>query len=205
MPGPNGIDVLLLDIGGVLLTNGWDRHARARAAETFGLDREEMDERHNLTFDTYEEGKLSLEEYLRRVVFHRRRAFSAEQFKRFMFEQTKPHGDAIDFFSALGGRGVRIGAVSNEGRELTMYRIETFGLRRFMQFIIASCFVHFRKPDEDIYRLALDVAQVAPDRAAYVDDRAMYVEVAAGMGIRGICHTSLDATRRALAGLGLEA
>ncbi len=57
---------LFLDVGGVLLTNGWDRSMRQRAAETFKLDYDEMDERHHLTFDTYEEGKLSLNEYLKR-------------------------------------------------------------------------------------------------------------------------------------------
>ena len=84
-PETHLITTLFLDIGGVLLTNGWDRQARRLAAERFQLDHGEFDERHHLTFDTYEEGKLSLDEYLDRVVFFGERAFSREAFKAFMF------------------------------------------------------------------------------------------------------------------------
>ena len=87
---PSNITTLFLDIGGVLLTNGWDRNIRIRAAEKFGLDQDEMNERHHLTFDTYEEGKLSLDEYLHRVVFYQDRSFSPEEFKAFMYAQSQP-------------------------------------------------------------------------------------------------------------------
>jgi putative hydrolase of the HAD superfamily len=198
------IRVLLLDIGGVLLTNGWDRRARHRAAEVFGLEEEDMNERHHLTFDTYESGKISLATYLKRVVFHKPRPFTVQEFRQFMFDQSRPYPDMTDLVSRLGRRhGVNVGAVSNEGRELAEYRIQHFALTKFMQFFVASCFVHIRKPDEDIYRLALDVAHVEPQHAVYVDDRAMFVEVAAAMGIHSIHHTGYDSTRAALAELGL--
>jgi putative hydrolase of the HAD superfamily len=198
------ISVLLTDIGGVLLTNGWDADARRRAAGLFGLDGEEMDARHHLTFDTYEVGKISLETYLNRVVFYKPRAFTMENFRQFMLAQSQPLPDMIAFVRRLAQRNrLRVGAVSNEGRELTEHRLRSFGLTEFMQFFICSCFVHFRKPDEDIYRLALDVAQAAPDEVAYLDDRAMFVEVARGLGIHSIHHTDLATTRQALAAVGL--
>jgi len=56
------VTTLFTDIGGVLLTNGWDRKGRAAAAKHFRLDLEELNERHHLTYDTYESGKLDLEE-----------------------------------------------------------------------------------------------------------------------------------------------
>jgi putative hydrolase of the HAD superfamily len=198
------ISVLLTDIGGVLLSNGWDADARHRAAGLFGLDAEEMDARHHLTFDTYEVGKISLETYLNRVVFYEPRVFPMDNFRQFMLAQSQPLPDMIAFVRRLAQKnGLRVGAVSNEGRELTEHRLRTFGLTEFIQFFISSCFVHLRKPDEDIFRLALDVAQAAPDAAAYLDDRAMFVEVARGLGIHSIHHTSLATTRRAMADLGL--
>lgn len=198
------VTTLFLDIGGVLLTNGWDRHARYRAAEYFGLDQEELDERHHLTFDTHELGNLSLAEYLQRTVFYRRRAFSPEAFTRFMFDQSRPYPGMIDFVRRLREHyRLRVVAVSNEGRELTIHRIRSFGLSEFMDAFICSCFVHIRKPDADIYRLALDVAQVEPAEVAYLDDRKLFVEVAGGLGIRGVHHTDLDTSRDALAGFGL--
>jgi putative hydrolase of the HAD superfamily len=202
------ISTLFLDIGGVLLTNGWDHNMRRRAAKAFGLDYEEMNERHHLTFDTYEEGKLSLPEYLKRVVFYRERPFSVDEFRRYMFEQSKPHRQMIDLVCRLKERyGLKTAAVSNEGRELTVYRIREFDLGSFIEFFISSCFVHYRKPDEDIYRIALDIAQVPPEQVVYIEDRPMFVEVARGLGIRGIVHEGYESTRAALAqfGLALEA
>lgn len=199
------VRTLFLDVGGVLLTNGWDRQARQKAAERFDLDPQDMDDRHHLTFDTYEVGKLSLAEYLNRVVFFTERPFSPEQFRQFMFAQSRPFPQMIELSRALKSRyGLKIAVVSNEGRELTEYRIHTFKLNTFVDFFISSCFVHFRKPDEDIFRLALDTAQVAPEQVVYIDDRAMFVQVAESLGILGIHHRAYEATRDWLAGLGLE-
>ncbi len=198
------ITTLFLDIGGVLLTNGWDHHSRRRAAETFGLDYEEMSERHHLTFDTYEEGKLSLDEYLKRVVFYQQRVFSPEEFKQFMYAQSKSYPDMIKLVRGLKTQyGLQVAAVSNEGRELTMYRIQQFELRTFVDFFVSSCFVHYRKPDEDIYRIALDISQAQAEQVVYIDDREIFVEVARELGITGIIHTGYDTTQKSLEGIGL--
>jgi putative hydrolase of the HAD superfamily len=198
------ISTLFLDIGGVLLTNGWDRAARQRAAEAFHLDHAEMDERHHLTFDTYEEGKLSLDQYLDRLVFYEPRLFTHQDFKAFMYAQSQPYPDMLALVSGLKARyGLRVAVVSNEGRELAEHRVKTFGLADFVDFFIFSSFVHFRKPDADIYRLALDVAQVPAVRTVYLEDRRMFVEVAGTLGIRGLHHTGYDSTRAALTGMGL--
>ena len=202
---PNSqITTLFLDIGGVLLTNGWDRGIRTRAAEKFGLNYEEMNERHHLTFDTYEEGKLTLDQYLNRVVFYQERSFSREEFKKFMYDQSQPFPDMIKLMTGLKARyNLQIVAVSNEGRELTVYRVQQFQLRSFIDFFVSSCFVHYRKPDEDIHRIALDIAQVRPDQVVYIDDRPLFVEVAEGLGLNGIIHTGCEATQKSLEKWGL--
>jgi putative hydrolase of the HAD superfamily len=199
------ISLLFLDIGGVLLTNGWDHRTRQRAAKHFGLDYEDMNERHHLTFDTFEEGKLSLQEYLTRLVFYKDRSFSREEFRNYMFDQSEPYQETIDLICELKELyGLKIAGVSNEGRELTVYRIRKFKLKEFMDFFISSCFVHFRKPDKDMYRIALDIAQAEPDEVAYIEDRRMFVEVARNLGIHGILHRDYESTRAALAELGLS-
>ena len=204
MSNDSSITTLFLDIGGVLLTNGWDHSMRQEAAETFDLGYEEMNERHHLTFDTYEEGKLSLFDYLQRVIFYEERSFSLEEFKAFMFEQSQPYQEMVDLVCKLKERyRLKIAAVSNEGRELTVYRIAKFDLGSFIDFFISSCFVHYRKPDEDIYRIALDIAQVPPERVVYIEDRPMFVDVAQGLGIHGIVHKDLRSTQAALKGFGL--
>jgi putative hydrolase of the HAD superfamily len=205
MNSPAQITTLFLDIGGVLLTNGWDHNARMRAAKEFGIDFNEMDERHHLTFDMYEEGKLSLDAYLNRVVFYKDRTFSRQDFKKFMYTQSAPFFDMIELMSCLKKQyHLQIAAVSNEGRELTIYRVQQFKLRSFIDFFVSSCFVHYRKPDEDMFHIALDIAQVRPEQVVYIDDRAMFVEVARSLGINGIMNTGYEATREVLEGKGLK-
>jgi putative hydrolase of the HAD superfamily len=199
------ITCVFLDIGGVLLTNGWDHHARKRAAMHFKLKWGEMEDQHHLTFDTYEEGKLTLEEYLSRVVFYQKRPFTRIQFKRFMFAQSKPYPDMIGMLTQLKVRyGLKIAVISNEARELNMYRIRKFKLDGLVDFFISSCFVHIRKPDVDIFRLALDIAQAPVRQIVYIDNTPMFVQIAEGLGIRSILHTNYRSTRAKLASLGIE-
>jgi putative hydrolase of the HAD superfamily len=199
------ITTLFLDIGGVLLTNGWDHNIRQHAAGTFGLDYDEMNGRHNLTFDTYEEGKLSLDEYLNRVIFYQERTFSREEFKAFMYSQSQPFPEMLELMRGLKQQHcLQVAAVSNEGRELTEYRVQQFALAEFIDFFVSSCFVHYRKPDEDIYRMALDIAQVRREQVLYIDNEPMFVEVARGWGIRGIIHDRYESTRKALEEIGLS-
>ena len=198
------ISTLFLDIGGVLLTNGWGRVSRKSAAEKFKLDFAELDERHHLTFDTYESGKLGLDEYLDRVVFHEARPFSREDFKTFMFDQSQPFPDMIELIKKLKSRhGIKTIAVNNEGRELSTHRIRKFALDTFIDFFITSCSVHLRKPDADIYHMALDIAHAPAWRTLYIDDRLLFVEVARGLGIQSIHHNAFETTKTALESYGL--
>jgi putative hydrolase of the HAD superfamily len=198
------ITTMFLDIGGVVLTDGWDHHARRRAATHFRLEWPEMEARHGLTFETYEQGKLTLEEYLGLVVFHRARPFTRAQFRRFMFAQSRPHSEMIDLVAQVKATlGLKIAVVSNEARELNEYRIRRFKLRDFVDFFVSSCFVEMRKPDADLFRFALDLAQVEARNVVYIDNTPMFVEVARQLGIRGIVHTDYRSTRTQLATLGL--
>ena len=200
------ITTIFTDIGGVLLTDGWNRKSRANAATVFNLDLEDFEERHHLTFDTYEVGKISLKEYLDRVVFFKKRSFSYDDFKKFMFEQSQPYPDMIDSLTALKKQyHLKIGVISNEGRELTEYRIRKFGLLAFVDFFISSSFVHLRKPDIDIFQMALDVAQIPAKHIVYIEDRPMFVEVASALGIHGVHHENHQDTMQQLSALGLVA
>ncbi len=204
MASTSSITTVCVDIGGVLLTNGWDHTMREQAAREFGLDYDDMNERHHLTFDTYEEGKLTLDEYLSRVVFHAERRFTREQFKAFMFAQSRPDQEMINLIRNLKTTyHLRVASVSNEGRELTVHRIQTFALNNFIDFFVSSWFVHFRKPDADIYRMAIDIAQAQPEDIVYIEDRQMFVEVAKSLGLRAIHHVDYATTREALSGYGL--
>ena len=199
------VTTLFLDVGGVLLTNGWDHLARRRAAKNFKLPWAEMEDRHRLVFEIHEEGKLTFEEYLGRVVFYQKRPFSRAQFRRFMFAQSKPYPKMIELVAQLKARyGLKIAVVSNEARELNDYRIQKFKLDGFVDSFISSCFVHVRKPDADIFRLALDIAQAPARQVVYIENTPMFVRIAEGLGIRSILHTDYRSTCAKLASFELR-
>jgi putative hydrolase of the HAD superfamily len=190
------ITTLFLDIGGVLLTNGWTRKSLHLASSRFEFDEEETDERHHLTFDTYEAGKLTLDDYLDRVVFYRKRNFTKEEFKTFMFDQSIPIEGTLEFFKELKSlHNLKVIAVNNEARELNDFRIQKYKLDELFDAFVSSCNVHLRKPDVEIFKMACDIAHTSPPNILYVDDRLMFVEVAATIGIRGYHFTELNATK----------
>ena len=199
------IKALFVDIGGVLLTDGWDHHARKRAAKHFKLDWGGMEERHGLNFETHEEDKITFNEYLDRVVFYQKRPFTRAEFRRFMFAQSKPDAEMIALVRNLKAKyGLKIIVVSNESRELNAYRIREFKLDGFVDAFISSCFVRLRKPDADIFKLALDIAQTPARQIVYIENTPLFVQIAEGMGIRGILHTSYKSTCARLGAFGFK-
>jgi len=199
------IKVLLLDIGGVFLTNGWGTQSRKLAAEKFNIDFEEMNDRHKIAFDAYETGKLNLDGYLQLTVFYQSRSFSKEDFKAFMFEQSQPLQPMIDWICRLKQQyKLKTAAVNNEGKELNDYRVAKFDLSRFIDVFVSSSYVHLRKPDKDIYRLAMNILLVKPEECLYIDDRPIFTEVARGIGIHAIRHVNLEQTKQCLDEFGLH-
>jgi len=199
------ITTLFVDVGGVLLTNGWDHHERRRVAKHFNLNWAEMDQRHRLVFETHEEGKLSFEDYLEWVVFYEKRPFTRSQFRAFMFAQSKPIPKMLNLVTRLKVQhGLKIVVVSNESREVNAYRIRTFKLDRLVDTFISSCFVGMRKPDIEIFRLALDLAQTAPDRSVFIDNTPMFVQIAERLGMQTVHHVDYESTREKLNSLGLQ-
>lgn len=205
MENAQPIAALFLDIGGVLLTDGWGHQFRELDAKVFDLDLVEINDRHKLTLETYELGKLTLEEYLNLVVFYQERKFTQAEFRKFMFEQSKPYPETIELIRKLKGKyGLKIVVVNNEGRELNEYRIRNFKLDMLVDSFISSCYVHVRKPDADIFRIALDTAQVPVKRIVYIENNPMFVQIAEGLGIKSILHTDYKSTCAKLASLGME-
>jgi HAD superfamily hydrolase (TIGR01509 family) len=199
------IKCLFVDVGGVLLTDGWSYGASKMAAKTFNLDLEELDKRHTEALGTYEEGKFTFKEFLDRVVFYEKRPFTPAQFRKCMFAQSKPYPKMIELVRRLKTRyGLKIVVVSNEGRELNEYRVHKFKLDGFVDFFIASCFVSLRKPDADIFRVALDTVRVSANQVVYIENTPMFVEIAEDLGIRSILHTDYKTTCAKLALLGLQ-
>ena len=195
---------LFFDLGGVLLTNGWDTSARRRAAETFGLDFPEFQTRHEMLKTAFETGRLSLNHYVNKAVFHRPRSFNSKDFQEFMFAQSKVLGDTLDFVRALAATGrYRLYTLNNESRELHEHRVRAFKLDEVFRGFLASCYLGQVKPDEDIYLNALGIAATGRDHAVFIDDRALNVEPALALGLNGYHFEGVDGLRSFLKDRGV--
>lgn len=190
-------NVLFLDIGGVLLTNGWGHLSRQNAAKEFNIDYEAMNVLHEFIFNVYEVGSIDLEEYLNTVVFNQPRDFTKEDFKSFMFAQSVELPDMLRWLVEWKKTHERITVISinNEGKELNDYRIKKFRLHNCFDVFISSCDVGMRKPDPGIFKLAMGIAKVNPNQCYYFDDRAILADAARRLGINAFYHQTFEATK----------
>jgi putative hydrolase of the HAD superfamily len=199
------ISAIFWDVGGVLLTNAWDHTERAAALEHFHLNEKEFHDRHEIVVSSFERGKITLDEYLGRTVFYCPRPFTRDAFREFMFSLSQPLPGVLDFARALSDSGKYfMGTINNESRELNDYRIEKFELRRIFRLFVSSCFVGLRKPEMDIYRLALEITQLPAEECCFIDDRALNLESAAKLRMKTIEMQTLEQLREDLAKLGVN-
>ena len=200
------ISTVLWDVGGVLLTNGWDHEGRAAVLARFGVDKAEFEDRHPEANDQWEKGFITVQEYLHRTVFWERRSFTPEDFLAAMKAESQvlPHTALGILESIAASQNIDIGMLNNEARELNDYRIEEFGLRAYFDFFFSSCYVGLRKPGAQIYKLALDVLQCEPGEVVFIDDREGNAEAAAALGIHAIRYAGPEQLTGELAKLGIE-
>jgi putative hydrolase of the HAD superfamily len=199
------ITTVFWDIGGVVLTNGWDHNSRTEAVKTFQLDGEEFRERHDLSFPAFDAGQITLDQYLDRTLFYRPRSFTREEFTAFMFAQSKEYPETRELLRAVARiEKYFVASINNEPRELNNYRIEAFGLRKEFQVFFSSCYLHARKPEEPIFRMALEVTQRPAEECVFIDDRSLNLENPRRLGMNVIHHKYAAQTRAELKSLGVE-
>lgn len=199
------ITTLFWDIGGVVLTNGWDRESRREAANAFDLDWDDFQDRHDLSFPAFDAGQITLNQYLDRTLFYRPRSFTREEFTAFMFAQSQEYPNTRAVLSSLARSGKYfIAAINNEPLELNQYRIEAFGLRKDFNIFFSSCYVYARKPDEVIFRMALSVTQRPAEECVFIDDRTINLENPRRLGMNVIHHKNATQLLAELKSLGIE-
>ena len=194
---------LFWDIGGVLLTNGWDRDQRAKVVSRFGLDATDFAERHKLVISELELGRLSLNEYLDQTVFFQPRDFDRDEFWTAIHEQSQPDPEVLALARRLSSK-YRMYSLNNEGFDLNKYRIDTFGLRDFLLGFFTSCYLGVMKPNPAIYQLGVQLAHADAAQSIMIDDRMQNVEAARRTGMQAVQYVSAPQLQADLAALGVE-
>ena len=198
------ITALFWDVGGVLLSNAWDREQRQRTLKEFNLDVVEFESRHEMLVSSFERGKITLQNYLERTVFYRPRSFTIEAFTQHMFSLSTPIPETLQLGKELSRSGkYQMSTINNESKELNLYRIQTFGLREIFSLFVSSCFVGLRKPEEGIYRLALEITQRPPEECCFIDDRPLNLDSASRLGMQVIQMKTAEQLRADLQKLGV--
>ncbi len=197
---PSNFDVILFDVGGVMLTNGWDHNERAQVLQHFNLDRAEFESRHEQPNDAWERDALTIYGYLDVTVFYQPRSFSHEDFIEIMKAQSVPiPSNAMPVLKDLANSSkYLVGTLNNESRELHEYRMATFGLNPCLDVQLCSAYVGMRKPDTDIYRRAIDILGVPASRIIFIDDRKGNADAATAQGMHAIQFTGEDSLRAKL-------
>ncbi|HZQ22713.1 MAG TPA: HAD family phosphatase [Terriglobales bacterium] len=199
------ISAIFWDLGGVLLTNAWDRSQREKTLQKFQLDSEEFHDRHEMLVSSLERGKIGFDEYLDHTVFYRSRPFSREEFKKYVFDLSQANENSIAVARKLAAScRYLMGTINNESTDLNIYRIDRFGLREIFDLFVSSCFVGMRKPEEGIYRLALEITQQSPEQCCFIDDRPLNVDAARRLGMHGIEMKSVEQLTKELRDVGVE-
>jgi putative hydrolase of the HAD superfamily len=198
--------IIFTDVGGVIATNGWDTPLRQKVVNHFHLDADEVDSRHHLVFDAYESGKIPFDEYLRWTIMYESRPFSLEEVRTYVFDQGQMLPGMYDLYQRVKSKnGIKLALISNEGGGLTENRVEKFKLRELADYQVFSCLVEMRKPDPQIWKLALGLGQVTAAESIYIDDRKLFADFAGELGFMSHQHVSVEDTKSWLAGVGLEA
>ncbi len=193
-------DVILFDVGGVLLTNGWDHCERAAVLNHFDLEIAEFEKRHPEPNNAWERDLINAETYLDETVFYEQRSFSHEEFLAAIFAQSVelPNG-GLGILKELAASGnYMLGCLNNEAREPNEHRFRKFGLRQYFEVALSSCYVGLRKPKDAIYRRALDILGVPANRILFIDDRLENVAAAAASGMKTIRFEGADTLRQQL-------
>lgn len=190
---------VFFDIGGVLGTNGWDREQRAEAAARFDLD-EEFSCRHDELVGEWEEGRITLAEYLESAVFYCPRPYSREEVASFMKELSRPFPESIRLARELARNpALRLMTLNNESAELNLHRIASFGLRPIFLSFLSSCWLGVRKPSRRIFERALGIAQAEAGRVLFIDDREQNLAPARALGLQAVRFTGPESLERELA------
>ncbi len=198
------VTALFWDVGGVILSNGWDRQQRRAMVERFQLDEAEFEERHELVASRFETGRMTLDHYLERAIFYNPRPFTPRDVREFIFAQSQPYLQTLRFLARLAAtRQYLLATLNNESRELNLYRIAKFDLRKYFSIFFSSCFLGVQKPDEDIFRLALEMTQRRADEVIFIDDRQLNVECARNYGLLAIQFHHVEQLEKDLQALGV--
>jgi len=204
----SSIRTVFWDVGGVILTNGWDLTQRTRVLSRLGVDLEAYEEIHERVNYYWERGLINAEDFFMQTVLRTNPKLNLTfdlLWPQVCAESKVLHAECLDILAELKEqRKFRLATLNNESRELNEHRLNAFKLRSLFDYFICSGYVHEMKPNPGIYRSAIDISGYAPERALFIDDKPENCEAAISLGMQAIWFQSPLQLRQELAQRGIK-
>lgn len=150
-------------------------------------------------FRTYTRGEISILEQRRRRAADLQRTFGGEDLDDVAFaawdaaysaafrDSWRLHDDVLPFLDAVGRAGLRVGALSNSSREMSVDKLARLGLAARLPLLGSPEDLGFGKPDRRVFELACARLGTDPAATAYVGDELdVDAQAATAAGLLGI-------------------
>jgi HAD superfamily hydrolase (TIGR01509 family) len=184
------IRTLFWDIGGVVLTNGWDIDQRTKVLSRLGVDLEAYEEVHERANYYWERGLITAKEFFAQTVLNPNPKLDLTfdiVWKQVCAQSKVLHPECLDILAELKRQGrYRLATLNNESRELNGHRLDAFKLRSLFDYFICSGYVHEMKPLPGVYRSAIDISGFEARTALFIDDKEENCESAKVLGMQTI-------------------
>lgn len=202
------IRTIFWDIGGVLLTNGWDAHQRAGVLNSLGVDLLAYEAMHDRANFYWERGLITARDFFEQTVLETnpQLGLTFEALWEWVCGESRVlHPGSFEILAALQRSGqYRLATLNNESRELNEYRLDAFELRAYFDYFVCSGYVHEMKPLPGIYRAAIDISGWPAHTALFIDDKQENCDGAEALGMRAIRFVSPEQLQQDLAQLGIS-
>jgi HAD superfamily hydrolase (TIGR01509 family) len=202
------IRTIFWDLGGVVLTNGWDPGQRKRVLSRLGVNLEAYEELHDRANYYWERGLLTAKDFFSQTVLlpNPKLDLTFDMLWPQVCAASKVlHPECLDMLAELKQMGrYRIATLNNESRELNEYRLDAFKLRSLFDYFICSGYVHEMKPNLGIYKSAIDISGFAASSALFIDDKPENCAAAEAVGMHAIRFESPAQLCTALVEYGIQ-
>ncbi len=207
-PSSQQIRTIFWDLGGVLLTNGWDVHQRAHVLSSLGVNLPAYEAVHDIYNYFWERGLASAQDFFRDTVLlpNPQLQLTFDQLWPLVCAESKIlHPECFDILAALQASGrYRLATLNNESRELNAHRLDAFDLRRFFSYFLCSGYLHEMKPAPGFYRYAIEISGLPPSSALFIDDKDENCAAARALGMQTILFESPGQLQHELHHLGIQ-
>jgi len=176
------VKAILLDIGNVLLKINWDKpltHANIpveKIKEFYSIG-------HWPIFHDYEKGHISREEFRTKLNSKFKINLTQSEFEKTWCACFDGEVDGVASLLNDIGKKIPLYTLSNTN-ELHFDFFKDFALFRPFKDLLASHTFHCRKPDELIYKKAINHLKVKAEEILFIDDLEENLETARKLGIK---------------------